>query len=78
MKENKAIVTAVFVSLFAHSVFFATSVYMRLPGMQQIERETRKMFRIKEIEEKTVRVSLFQGEIDEAPVVKMVEDVSKE
>ena len=64
MRISKIAILAVIISLMAHSLFLAASPYIVLHGMRQIVDQTRKMFRLKDVQEKITTVS-FTGDVDQ-------------
>jgi len=73
MKPSRTILLAVILSFAAHIIFFASSPYIMLPGMREVMLETRRMFRLKEVEEKTASVQLFDQERPSSPALKMAQ-----
>ncbi len=70
-KVEKAVIISVFVSLTAHSLFFASSKFIIMPGMFQVMREARGIFRLREVKEETASVELFEKARPEVPSIKM-------
>lgn len=76
MKFNKRVTIAVGMSIMAHSAFFAVSPYIFLNGIKQSVNETRRMFRLKEVEDTLQTVSFFEKEPHEIPILKMTHRIN--
>ena len=76
MDRNKTVILALCLSLAAHSVFLAVSPHIRLKGMNQIMDQTKKMFRIRDVEKQTSKVSLFKKKEPDTPSLKMTQKLS--
>ncbi|MFH1846811.1 MAG: VWA domain-containing protein [Candidatus Omnitrophota bacterium] len=71
MKTNKKILTAVIISCAAHSAFLALSTQIMMPGMRHVRDQTRKIFRIREVQKDPAKVSLFEEITPHVSKVKM-------
>ncbi len=71
MKYEKTAILAVFISLTAHSVFFAVSPYVDLKGMRQVRGGVRKMFRITDVRKTDGNVALFEEPKENVTAVKI-------
>ena len=70
-KIEKTILLAVVLSVSVHVAFFAVSPHIVLSGMKRFMNDTRKIFRIKEVDKKAEKVSLFSGKKNPVATVKM-------
>ncbi|MEA3489217.1 MAG: VWA domain-containing protein [Candidatus Omnitrophota bacterium] len=70
MRLNKTVLFALLISLVAHGVFFASSSYIVLPGMREVMDQTRRMFRLEDVEEEIATVKLFE-KADQVPAMRM-------
>ncbi|MDP8299407.1 MAG: VWA domain-containing protein [Candidatus Tantalella remota] len=77
MNWNKPVILAIFISLIVHAVFLAAAPHMVMSGMWQVVDQTRKMFRIRDVDKETADVSLFQETRPRPSSVKMTQQVSR-
>ncbi|MBD3426479.1 MAG: VWA domain-containing protein [Candidatus Omnitrophica bacterium] len=77
MDRGKKTILALFISVTAHAVFFATSPHVIMSGMTGVMDETRQIFRLKGVEEEPAEVDLFEGAEPAPPSIKMTQEVSQ-
>lgn len=73
MKPGRIVILAVSISVAAHAAFFVLSPHMVMPGMRQVMDQTRRMFRLKDVEEKTASVTLFEEAGERTQAIKMTQ-----
>lgn len=66
-RTDKIIILSIGLSLLIHSVFFASSGMITLGGMSSTLDETRRMFKLREVEDVPEEVDLFKKEVDNRP-----------
>jgi len=71
--RNKKILMAIAISVAAHTVFFAASPHITLSGMDKVADRTRKIFRIREVEDRVVDVTLFGETESRAPETRITQ-----
>jgi uncharacterized protein YegL len=78
VKRSNIVIISIVISLAAHTALFAASPFIVLPGMKEARSETRRMFRLKEVEEEPVRVKpLSRAEVP-VPSIKMTRRISEQ
>ena len=76
MKQGRIILLAALISLAAHAVFFIMAPHIGLPGMSQVMAQTRMMFRLRDVEQKTATVSFFEETLPPVSSIKMTRQAS--
>ena len=77
MNWNKPVILAIFISLIVHAVFLAAAPHMVMTGMWQVVDQTRKMFRIRDVDKETASVNLFKETRPRTSSVKMTQQVPR-
>ncbi len=77
MNWNKPVILAIFISLIVHAVFLAAAPHMVMTGMGQVVDQTRKMFRIRDVDKETASVNLFKETRPRTSSVKMTQQVPR-
>lgn len=66
-RRHSKILLAVSISIFLHGVFFAWSRHLVMPGMGAMEDRTKKIFRIKDVDNTPEAIALFRETEKTAP-----------
>ena len=70
-KARQIIALSVGLSLIAHVLFFVSSKYFVMSGMHHMKEETRRLFKMKTVEEEARAVDLFDDSEADVPAIKM-------
>ncbi len=74
--RTKTALLALVISFTAHSVFLAASPHIVLAGMRNVVVETRRMFRLEDVEENAADVRLFEDYGAAGPAIKMTQQIT--
>lgn len=72
-ERNKKILIAIAISVAAHTLFLAASPHIALSGMDRVADRTRKIFRIRDVQNRAVNVTLFDTAEDRAPETRITQ-----